>query len=494
MKGFGENISRKNFKYLTIREKLINEAQTHQNKGDLNVAAKCYENIIQRGLEDPNLLSNYGIILFQLGYAENAIDLFKKSIKKYPYESAFCINLSNIYKLKNDLINAEIFIRKSLKIDSKCLNSLNNLASILILKKDFTEAEMISLNSLNINNQNNIAHYNLGLIYSNLDRINDSIISFRKAIKFNPKDFATNLNLGATLLKRGDYEESKKYNNVALQLNNNSYEAFFNLGQIDLFTGDINSAIFNLKRSLFFKKSNYKIYRFLGIAEFLKGEKECLKNLKKSIEMNQEEDLSKVIFNLVHSKIINKNKNKYFEKRFQELHNSEPIILQRSIEKELIDYIYKRNTIDLNKYQDPTFGRARGTDYDLFEDKSKILNVIKNDLKDKVKIFFNSEVYFIESFFTILEGESIVKKHNHLDNLDRLKNLDLYKNKYSLVYYIKTGDSNCSKPGFLKFYNPDTKLLPKPGMIVIFPSEYIHSVEYNGESDRIILGINFYIY
>ena len=65
--------------------------------------------------------------------------------------------------------------------------------------------------------------------------------------------------------------------------------------------------------------------------------------------MNQEEDLSKVIFNLVHSKIINKNKEKYFEKRFQKLHNFEPIILQKSIEKELIDYIYKRNTIDLNK-------------------------------------------------------------------------------------------------------------------------------------------------
>ena len=31
-------------------------------------------------------------------------------------------------------------------------------------------------------------------------------------------------------------------------------------------------------------------------------------------------------------------------------------------------------------------------------------------------------------------------------------------------------------------------------MIVIFPSEYMHSVKYNGESDLIILGINFYIY
>ena len=162
--------------------------------------------------------------------------------------------------------------------------------------------------------------------------------------------------------------------------------------------------------------------------------------------MNQEEELSKVIYNVVYSKIINKKQENYFENRFQELENSGPTILQRSIEKELIDYIYRRDTIDLNEYQDPTFGKARGTDYNLFKDNCKILNIIKADLLKKIKDFFDSEVYFIESFFTILEGSSIVEKHNHLDRLDRLKNLDLYKNKYSLVYYLKTSYLNCSSP------------------------------------------------
>ena len=100
---------------------------------------------------------------------------------------------------------------------------------------------------------------------------------------------------------------------------------------------------------------------------------------------------------------------------------------KESIEKELIDYIYQRNTIDLNDYEDPTFGKARGTDYNLFEDNCKILGLIKADLMKKIRNFFNSEVYFIESFFTILEGNGIVEKHNHLDRLDRLEDLDLYK-------------------------------------------------------------------
>ena len=494
MKGFGHNISTKNSKYSIVKQKLINEALAYQNQGDLNLAAKCYENIIQRGLVDHNLLLNYGIILFQLGYIEKAITLFKDSINKYPNEPAFCINLSNIYKLKNDLVNSEIFIRKSLQLNPNCINSLNNLSSILILKKEFNEAERFSLDSLDMNSKYNLAHFNLGLIYSNLDRIDDSIDSFRKAIKFDPENFAANLNLGATLLKRGDYEESKKYNKIALRLNNSSHEAFFNLGQIALFTGDLDLAIINLKQSLSNRNDNYKIYRFLGITEFLKGDEECLKNLEKSILMNQEENLSKVIFNVVKSKLIAKDSVSCVEKGIPKSQFSEPIILQRNIEKELIDYIYKRNTIDLNNYQDPTFGKARGTEYDLFEDDIEILNSLKVDLIKRTNNIFESKVFFIESFFTILEGKSIVQKHNHLDRLDKIKNLDLCKNKYSLVYYVKTGNSDCTEPGFLKFYDPETKLLPKPGMIVIFPAERFHSVEYNGTNDRIILGVNFYIY
>tara|TARA_B100001057_G_scaffold270200_1_gene270370 strand:+ start:135 stop:1619 length:1485 start_codon:yes stop_codon:yes gene_type:complete len=494
MKGFGHNISKKSSKYSTIKQKLINEALAYQNQGDLNLAAKCYENIIQRGYEDNNLLSNYGIVLFQLGYTENAITLFKEYINRYPYEPAFCINLSNIYKIKNDLVNSEIFIRKSLQLNPNCIISLNNLSSILILKKEFNEAERFSLNSLNLDNQYNLAHFNLGLIYCYLDRINDSIDSFRKAIKFDPEDFETNLNLGATLLKKGDYEESKKYNEIALRLNNSSHEAFFNLGQIALYTGDLDLAINKFKQSLSKRNDNYKIYRFLGITEFLKGDEECLKNLKKSIIINHEENLSKVIFHIVKKRLNDKDLDSCVEKSIPKSKFSEPIILQRNIEKELVDFIYRKNTIDLNNYQDPTFGKARGTDYDLFKDDIEILNLLKVDLIKRTKNIFESEVCFIESFFTILEGKSIVQKHNHLDRFDKIKKLDLYKNKFSLVYYIKTCNSNCTEPGFLKFYNPDTKLLPKPGMIVIFPAERFHSVEYNGTNDRIILGVNFYIY
>jgi hypothetical protein len=54
------------------------------------------------------------------------------------------------------------------------------------------------------------------------------------------------------------------------------------------------------------------------------------------------------------------------------------------------------------------------------------------------------------------------------------------------------GDQDCTEPGFLKLYEPNEDVLPRKGMVLIFPADRPHSVIYNGEEDRIIIGINFY--
>ena len=495
MKGFGQKkIKKKNDIHSLIKKKLFNEAQIYQNNGDLDLAARCYENIIKKGLEDAKSLSNYGIILFQQGYIDKSINLFKKSIESYPYESDLYINLSNIFKLNNELINAEILIRKAIEINSDSIIALNNLVSILIIKKNFFEAERFCLSSLKINPNNHCALYNLGLIYINLNRLNDSITLFRKAIEYETEDFSSNLNLGVALLKKDEFEESKKYNQIALKLNNSSFEPLFNLGQIALFTNDFKSAVKYFKRSLPNQTNNYKIHRYLGIAQFLCNEEESLENLDKSILLSPKTNLSKVLFEVIKLKIKNQKSKKVINQDYHDLRDTEPIILRREVETELLNYIYNKKTLDLNKFDDTTFRNARGTDYKLFEEDHEILNIIRFNLIQLIENHFKCKVYFRDSFFTILEGSGEVNKHNHLDNLDKVKKLDLYHHKFSLVYYLKTGNKDCSEPGYISFYNPHMKLLPEPGMIIIFPSERYHSVIYNGYEDRVIIGVNFYIF
>ena len=141
---------------------------------------------------------------------------------------------------------------------------------------------------------------------------------------------------------------------------------------------------------------------------------------------------------------------------------------------------------------EPTYGKARGSDYDFFTDNKIATRKLENDLIKIVTTALNANVYLIDSFYTILSGESVVEKHCHMNRLDRLKDLGIGENKYSLVYYLMSGDQDCLDPGALRLYSPDENILPFDGMIILFPASRYHSVKYNGQKDRVIIGVNFY--
>ena len=74
------------------------------------------------------------------------------------------------------------------------------------------------------------------------------------------------------------------------------------------------------------------------------------------------------------------------------------------------------------------------------------------------------------------------------------KRFDLWKHKYSLVYYLEPGDQDCNQPGILKMHDPDFQILPEKGMVVIMPATRVHSSCYGGSKDRLMVGVNFYAF
>ena len=107
-------------------------------------------------------------------------------------------------------------------------------------------------------------------------------------------------------------------------------------------------------------------------------------------------------------------------------------------------------------------------------------------MKETVK----SDIFIMESFFNIFQTGSGITPHNHVTNFDDIHGL--LNQKFSLTYYLDTGNQNCSEPGILKLQDPDKEILPSEGMIVIFPASRKHSATYGGEKDRVMIGVNFY--
>ena len=172
--------------------------------------------------------------------------------------------------------------------------------------------------------------------------------------------------------------------------------------------------------------------------------------------------------------------------------SSKILLLNRLVEPELTTYLYRTKLLDLDKERDPSFGSTRGSLYDLFENKHPTIQKLAVDLKSILVKVFKSDIFIIDSFFSIFGAGGGTIRHTHLTKEDRDSTFDLGRQKYSLVYYLSTGDQECLEPGFLKFYEPSEKILPKKGMITIFPANRQHSSVYGGKEDRVIVGANFY--
>jgi len=172
---------------------------------------------------------------------------------------------------------------------------------------------------------------------------------------------------------------------------------------------------------------------------------------------------------------------------------SNPLILNRVVEADLISYIYRMSSRAFDKTKDARYGRgACSLDFSLFEDTSSIIKTIVEDLTKIMMEAVKSDIYIFDSFFNILCAGGGSTPHCHLNKLDKHIGLNLGKQKYSLVYYLAVGDQNCSEPGILKLYDPVEDILPCDGMLTIIPASREHSAVYDGTTDRIMIGVNFY--
>ncbi len=301
------------------------------------------------------------------------------------------------------------------------------------------------------------AHYNLGGALQELDKLHDSAKSYEHAIALEPENAQAHNNLAIVLRELDQLEEAEASCRKAIVLDPEYAEAYSCLSMILYANGDLNSALESIEKA-------YSINPKLKIIKLLLAVLKARKTHK----------TSQVSISNIQS-------------------ISNPLILNRAVEKELIAKLYEMKSLELEKTKDPSYGNARGSGYQFFQDeRSSFIKTVEEDLVRIVKEAVKADIHVKDSFFTILGAGGGVNRHNHISALDIDSSLNLVNQKFSLVYYLSVGDQDCTEPGILKLYDPRENILPREGMIIIFPADRHHSVVYNGKKDRIIIGINFY--
>ena len=138
----------------------------------------------------------------------------------------------------------------------------------------------------------------MGVALTGLEKEDEAIKSFEKALALNPYDFESLASLGQiyfdkaeTNFSQEDSQKSLEYFSKALELNKNCPTYHFYLGLNNLNSGNISSAIRNFDRALRINENDYNSMYYKAIAQFINGDynsvvNETTKLLHKKYDIN----------------------------------------------------------------------------------------------------------------------------------------------------------------------------------------------------------------
>ncbi len=409
---------------------------------------------------------------------DEAILIYKEILKTNDVAEIH-FNLGLVLKIQNKLEAAETSLSKAISLKSDFVLAHYQLGNTKYKLNKFDESEICYQNATSLKANFLEAYINLARAQRELRKLKEAEDNLRIAQKLNPDFLEVNVLLGLILFDRGRLSDDLKHRDLdklneskmilskSIKLNPNYAFAHQNLGLVQQELGDLNDAKVSFEEAL--KLEPNSIYA----------------NQNLQILLNQ----IKILNELSISKDKTFNSSDLLKK-----FNKIPFITHKEPDSALIDLLYEINSTELNKTKGgPLFGNGKTSDYNLLENNNNpILINLKKELIDIINKETNSNVLLIDSFFNILGAGGGSVPHHHLNSFDKTFKLD--QQKFSLTYYLSVGDQNCDEPGIFKIYEPDEDVLPSNGMIMIIPSSRKHSAVYGGKKDRVMIGVNFYLY
>ena len=398
-----------------------------------------------------------------IGRNTEALNANQTAVELSPQDAEAHSNLGVTLQELGRLNEAEVSLRQAIVLRPNYPEAHNNLGNALKEQGRLDEAEASYRQAIVLKPGYANAHSNLGATLQELSRLDEAEASYIQAIALRPNYAEAYSNLGVTLQELGRLEEAEESLKHAITLKPDFALAHYGLTKVLYNMSYKDSALESIKKANVIDPKSKDFSLLLSVLQARKARENTAEGVKNTITSD--------CLIIPASKILE---------------------LNRSVEQELITYLYSRKLLDLDKEKDPSFGDTRGSKYDLFEDNHPRIQKLEIDLHSILSKAFNSDIFIKDSFFSIFGAGGGTTRHQHVDKNDKDSTFSLAKQKYALVYYLSVGDQDCTEPGFLKFYEPSEEILPKKGLITIFPAERYHSSFYNGKKDRVIVGVNFY--
>lgn len=251
-----------------------NLAASYINSGDFTNAVNEYENLYRRNPVSFKNFANYGQALFQVKDYQKASEFLEKAVEANPENTSAHVSLALAYqelgKNEQALAQYDVVFRQQ-----PALNSIRFDYANLLADMGQDEAAIANYKIYIANYPNDASAYqNIGVVYKRLNKLDDTISNYEKAIALqkDKKDMALVEDLAQCYHLKKDYPNALKYYDEVLAVNKNDYDVKYNKALVLHAMDNYNDAI-AIYTELLKEKSDSNVQNNLISALLAQGDK-----------------------------------------------------------------------------------------------------------------------------------------------------------------------------------------------------------------------------
>jgi tetratricopeptide (TPR) repeat protein len=216
-------------------------------------AEPFYHEVLQKEPEHAQALEGLGVLVFQLGRAAEAAELFARAAKLRPGTALLHANLGEALRVLGRLDEATAQLQKAHRLDPTLFQTWNSLGLLAHTRGQYAEAERALREALRLRPHFAAGYVNLGNTFEARQRLDEAIEAFRMALKLEPNNFIALTNLGLVLGELGKpsvLEEAEALCRRAVSLAPQLPHVHNNLGNVLRHQGRLDEAMVCYKNAL----------------------------------------------------------------------------------------------------------------------------------------------------------------------------------------------------------------------------------------------------
>jgi predicted O-linked N-acetylglucosamine transferase (SPINDLY family) len=233
----------------TISEALAMALQHHQ-AGRLQAAEQIYRQILAIEPNHVDALHLLGVLAYQEGKHELAIEYIGRAIGLEGAEASFHSNLGNVFQALGKLPEAVACHRRALELKPDYAGAHNNLGHVFQAQGMLDEAVACHRRALELKPDLANAHHSLGTALKEQGKLPEAVACYRRALELKPDYAEAHNNLGNVLKKQGKPDRAVACYCRALELKPDYAEAHHNLGNTFQAQGKLDEAVACYRRAL----------------------------------------------------------------------------------------------------------------------------------------------------------------------------------------------------------------------------------------------------